>query len=264
MKSKQKETTDEAADKAAFSLGEVRHTTFPMRQIKLADADSEGRREFEGYASVFGNRDSQGDIVVKGAFTNTLQEKDDVKVLWQHDTHQPIGKMVAAVENDYGLLVRARLSNTKFVKDEVMPLIEDGVVSGLSIGYEVKNVEESDEGYLLTELGLHEFSAVTFPANEQAKVTAVKELGGKESMHIQSLLSHAKGINHELANCVKEQDLRQLDGVSLDVLGKAGALLRGRLAHSGQASADDVKHLEDEAIFLAGFNAGMELLQGDK
>lgn len=122
---------------------EERTAVFPMRAVKLAEANDEGKRKFRGYAAVFGNRDSHGDIIVKGAFEKSLRERPDLKVLWQHDTRQPIG-LGSGFEDEYGLVGEGTLSDTDKVKGEVLPLLEDGVVNGLSIGYRVVVEERND------------------------------------------------------------------------------------------------------------------------
>ena len=49
----------------------------------------------EGYGSIFGNVDSYGEIVMPGAFTQSLVDArkrgQTIKMLWQHDPSQPIG-----------------------------------------------------------------------------------------------------------------------------------------------------------------------------
>lgn len=137
-------------------------------------ADSEGH--FEGYASVFGNRDSYGDVVQPGAFTRTIQnDRGRVKVLWQHDPYQPIGVPELMQEDDRGLLVRARLADTTLGRDAIA-LIKAGVVTELSIGYDAVREEWDDEAKerKLTEIRLWEFSPVTWAANDLARITSVK------------------------------------------------------------------------------------------
>lgn len=137
-------------------------------------ADSDGH--FDGYASVFGNRDSYGDVVQPGAFTRTIQnDRGRVKVLWQHDPYQPIGVPVEMREDDRGLFVRARLADTTLGRD-ALALIKAGVVTELSIGYDAVREEYDSERHQrkLTEIRLWEFSPVTWAANDLARITSVK------------------------------------------------------------------------------------------
>ena len=138
------------------------------------------KTEFEGYASTFGNRDLVGDRVEKGAFAKTIQErlpKGLVKVLWQH--YDPMGLPKHMEEDSKGLYVVAKVSKTRENEDRLQ-LMKDGVVDRLSIGYDVvkREVDDSakDRTVRLKELKLYEFSPVTFPANEEAVITGVKEM----------------------------------------------------------------------------------------
>ncbi len=138
------------------------------------------KNEFEGYASTFGNRDFVGDIVERGAFAKTIQErfpKGMVKVLWQH--YDPMGVPKHMEEDSKGLYVVAKVSKTNENHDRLQ-LMKDGVVDRLSIGYDVvkREVDDSakDRTVRLKELKLYEFSPVTFPANEEAVITGVKEM----------------------------------------------------------------------------------------
>lgn len=140
---------------------------------------------FTGYASVFGVRDLQGDVVVRGAFTRTLNEAQQSRhppvMLWMHDPHTPIGVWDVLAEDDHGLAVRGRLALEAQQGREAFALLKMGALSGLSIGYRpVKGrVIAGDSGKsvrkkrttLLTEVALLEISLVTFPANTAARVT---------------------------------------------------------------------------------------------
>ena len=71
---------------------------------ELLDADTSAG-VVKGYGSVFGNVDSDGDIINKGAYKKTLQENAKrVKYLYQHDMDKPLGKMVHLEEDDKGLI----------------------------------------------------------------------------------------------------------------------------------------------------------------
>lgn len=141
---------------------------------------------FEGYASVFEHLDDQGDRVMKGAFIESLHQwwhsGQAPKMLWQHDPHQPIGVWESVEEDGHGLRVKGRLLLEVQRGREAYTLMKAGVLDSLSIGYRVL---EARPGYksgerLLSKLELHEISLVTFPANDRAKITQVKQLWGQE------------------------------------------------------------------------------------
>lgn len=148
----------------------------PFVDVKMTHAAS---RAFEGYGSVFGVLDSYADVVQKGAFARSLREfrtKGRMPaLLWQHDSAKPIGVYESMVEDDNGLFVKGRLSDTQLGR-EAYALLQDGALSGLSIGFLTKKSEFDDETGIrtLTDVDLWETSLVTFPANDAARVTDVK------------------------------------------------------------------------------------------
>lgn len=138
--------------------------------------------EFEGYASVFGNRDSYGDIVVAGAFAKSLLEHSEKgtmpKLFWQHDSWLPIGSWLEMEEDDIGLKVRGRLNMEVQQGREAYALLKAGDIDGLSIGYRVMKAEDDDaqDAKLLKELDLVEVSVVSLGANDRALVSSFKSI----------------------------------------------------------------------------------------
>jgi HK97 family phage prohead protease len=130
----------------------------------------------EGYASRFGNSDSYNDIVRPGAFAKTISERANrIKVLYQHNPYEPIGKPVEMREDTTGLYTVSRISKTPLGED-VLTLAGDGVLSEMSIGYDtIKEAINQETGTReLLELRLWEYSPVTFAANDLAVITGVK------------------------------------------------------------------------------------------
>lgn len=133
------------------------------------------KREFEGYASTFGNVDRGRDVVVAGAFAQTIADdfpSGRIKVMWMHT--DPLGVPLHMEEDSKGLFVRGRVSQTQLGND-ALTLMQDRVVDRMSIGYMVEEEEERDDGVReLQRLKLMEFSPVLFPMNEQAEISGVK------------------------------------------------------------------------------------------
>lgn len=136
---------------------------------------------FSGYASVFDNVDSYGDIVRKGAFVESIGEWEAKgkmpPILWNHDPSDPIGVYTKMQEDDKGLFVEGRLLIDDVPRaKQTHALMKAGVIDGLSIGYRIKeylyNVDE--EVTDLIKLSLREVSIVTFPANPETRIEAVK------------------------------------------------------------------------------------------
>lgn len=140
-------------------------------KFELESADESG--EFSGYAAVFGNKDSGGDIIEKGAFSKTIREDfDRIKILSQHtDCELPIGKPLELREDDKGLFIRGKISDTAKGRD-IQTLMKDGVLNELSIGYDAVEFDyDSEQGVRrLKEIKLWEVSIVTWAMNDQAKM----------------------------------------------------------------------------------------------
>ena len=130
----------------------------------------------KGYGSYFDNKDSDMDIIRKGAYQKTIKENGErVKYLYQHDMMQPIGKMKELYEDDKGLVFVAEIPKTQLGND-VMELMKAGVITENSVGI-MPIVKENKGDYReLREVKLYEISAVTLAANDQAKILDVKGL----------------------------------------------------------------------------------------
>lgn len=146
-------------------------------QIKAVNDDG----FFSGYGSVFGVVDSYREVVAPGAFADSLAaivtRGRPVPVLWQHRQGEPIGVYTKMEEDEHGLYVEGRLLKDSVRQaSEAHALMEAGAVSGLSIGYYVRDdsFDETTRVRTLKQLELMEISLVTFPANDEARVEAVK------------------------------------------------------------------------------------------
>lgn len=135
-----------------------------------------GEGYFSGYASVYNITDNHNDIIINGAFAKSINNGvSDIKLLWQHDTSQPIGSFTYINEDEYGLYVEGRLMLNLVKAREAFSLLNEGVVESLSVGFQV---EESNFDYennirYIIKAKLFEISLVTFPANDQAKIISV-------------------------------------------------------------------------------------------
>ena len=128
----------------------------------------------KGYASMFNNKDSDGDIITKGAYTKTLQENSErIAFLYQHNMNQPIGKPMSMKEDEKGLFIEAKISDSSLGKD-VKTMVSEGILKEFSVGFiPIKEDLQKDVNYI-KEIELFEFSLVTLAANPLAKVTEYK------------------------------------------------------------------------------------------
>jgi HK97 family phage prohead protease len=155
-------------------------------QIKAGPDDGLAEGQFSAYASVFGNVDSYGDVVVKGAFANDLQRWKDsgnpIPLLFGHNMSDPdynIGHVVSAVEDDKGLLVTGQLDLENPKAMQTYRMLKGKRVNQMSFAYDVldsDSVEVADglKANELRELKLYEVSVVTIGANQETEVLAVK------------------------------------------------------------------------------------------
>ena len=84
-------------------------------EFKAEDIRREGEHLYvKAYASTFGHEDSYSDIVVKGAFINSISGDNGrrVKLCYQHDIKDVRGKIIDIAEDDKGLFVEFRTSRT--------------------------------------------------------------------------------------------------------------------------------------------------------
>lgn len=131
--------------------------------------------EVAGYASTFGNTDLGGDVVLKGAFDETLKSGRKVRFLYGHDPKQVLGVPIDLRADAKGLYGRFKISRTP-LGETVHTLLKDGALDSFSIGYVPTDIEFDGEGEVrkLKSVELLETSVVSMPMNERALVTAVK------------------------------------------------------------------------------------------
>jgi HK97 family phage prohead protease len=130
----------------------------------------------EGYASIFGNRDLGGDVVMPGAFQKFTRTRDGkTLMLYQHDQRSPIGKADVSPDSA-GLHFKAQLVLADPTAKRAYTHMREGLLDGMSIGYEVLpgGSEYKGDRRELTALHLFEISAVTFGMNPLAHVETVK------------------------------------------------------------------------------------------
>lgn len=130
---------------------------------------------FYGYASVFSVVDHDGDILIPGAFQETLQawaqKEQKPDMLWQHAPNVNLGSWTDVAEDDYGLAVKGQLNFSLSSARHVHQLIRRGEVKGLSIGFLPLNTI-FHQGYRhIHRVDLREISIVTEACNRMACIT---------------------------------------------------------------------------------------------
>ncbi len=133
---------------------------------------------FTGYASLFGKRDAAGDIVMPGAFVSSLKNRgpENIRMLFQHDPAEPVGTWIDLTETERGLYVRGRLDTNVQRGRELISLLNNGGIDGLSIGFKtvLAQRDRALNARRLIAIDLWEISLVTFPMLEGARVSEAK------------------------------------------------------------------------------------------
>ncbi|WP_028477923.1 HK97 family phage prohead protease [Nocardia sp. CNY236] len=166
-------------------------------QLKAGPDDGLAEGEFTAYASVFGNKDSYDEVVMPGAFSNTLNawtaSGAPIPLLFGHNMSDPdfnIGHVVEASEDGRGLKVRAQLDLQNPKAAQVYRMLKGRRVNQMSFAYDVlsRSIEErarvdgdgfemEPERYVaLHELKLYEVSVVTIGANQETEILEVKQV----------------------------------------------------------------------------------------
>lgn len=138
--------------------------------------ETESGLTITGYGAIFGNVDSYGDIIERGAFIKTLIErKGRIAFCYQHDIWNPIGKIQSIEEDEKGLKITVKISEAE---EDIQTKIKEGILSEMSIGYRTMGSrEEIQNGQtinFLTEIKLIEVSLVTVAANPLAVIESMK------------------------------------------------------------------------------------------
>ena len=90
---------------------------------------------------------------------------DGGAVLFNHDMNKPIGVVESAyIGEDKRGYAKIRFSRNKFAS-EVLEDVKDGILRGISFGYQINDIDETEDGMLARSWSVHELSVVTVPAD---------------------------------------------------------------------------------------------------
>lgn len=144
----------------------------------LKDIDPKGRT-VQFYGSSFGSVDSDGDVVVKGAFAKTFAENgpkgaNRIRHLRQHETRTMIGKIMELGEDDKGAIITSVLLDTTEGND-ALALYEADLFEH-SFGYRAAQewLDPATGINYLKELIVREFSSCTWGANADTPLVGMK------------------------------------------------------------------------------------------
>lgn len=143
--------------------------------------------QFTGYASVFGNVDSVGDKIVKGAFAQSLKDFGDggagIPCYWCHETSDPemnLGTTLEATEDEHGLFVKVQLDLDNPKAAYAYKLLKEQRVRQMSFAYQVTDGENKKDCFQITGCKIFEVSIVPVGANQATSIESVKALQDEE------------------------------------------------------------------------------------
>lgn len=150
---------------------------------EIKDVDVK-QRVVTGYLSNFDNKDYDGDIIVKGAFFKSINErKDAIWFLNQHNWKQPHGKFDVLQEDSKGLYFESMpLIDTTYSSD-ALKLYEAGIMREHSIGFSTvqQEYDKNQDARIIKEVKLYEGSNVTLGANPNTPFMGFKSLTTQEA-----------------------------------------------------------------------------------
>lgn len=213
--------------------------TVEQKSLSLEVKATGEEGQIEGYGAVFGNRDSYGDIMVKGAFEDTLRNRKP-KMLWQHNMMDPIGVWDEYAEDERGLYMKGRIAIKTTKGRDAYELVKADAIDGLSIGYVTKDYAMEGGARLLKEVDLFETSLVTMPANAAALVTSVKNADVRDIEAVFRQMNFSRSEAKAMASAAwKRRD---------DVLREADAIV----PEADQREVDELKALLSATLHQIG------------
>lgn len=199
--------------------GALAHAASSLLEVKFS-GDEKATRSFSGYGAVFNNVDAYGDVILPGAFRETLSRAkstggDWPAMLLQHgggflggaEDMTPIGVWTSMHEDEKGLFVEGTLADTQRGRDvyALLKMSPRPAITGLSIGYVAKEwsvrTQPHEPKRSLKAVELIEVSLVTNPANRQARVSGVKS-DAEEIREFERLIMRGAGLSRSEARLV--------------------------------------------------------------
>ena len=144
--------------------------------------DSDKFLYVKAYISTY-DEDLGKDKILPGAFTKSIKERTDsgknIPLLLQHNMDWLLGHAISIVEDTKGILVESRLPKSHWrVRDEIIPLLENGSLQEMSIGFILIKYSEDEqtEVRIIEEAKLLEYSFVTLAMNPEATIESYKSM----------------------------------------------------------------------------------------
>ena len=156
----------------------------PIYYKSLGDSIEVAGRKVSGYLAHFDTKDMDNEIITKGAFQKSIQERGvnsstprKIAYLYQHNLDKPIGRFTTLIEDQKGLYFEGELDNIPLAND-VLEQYKSGTLNQHSIGFlkvrDKSTWSDSEKALILKEVNLFEGSVVTLGANENTPFLGLK------------------------------------------------------------------------------------------
>ena len=213
--------------------------------LNLADMKIDGEDGvFKGYASKYNGVDSYGDTILPGAYAKVVSRKKNLPIFLNHETREvPLGIYTVLKDTDAGLYVEGRLTLSIQRARDVYEALKTGALNGLSVGialaaedYELKDPRDPWSGRTIKNVSdLREISVCTYPADSNARISAVKSQDIKSIRDLETALRDA-GLSKSdaLAFIAKAKEINideksrrdSVERVERDVVAKVNKLMQ--------------------------------------
>lgn len=141
---------------------------------QVKDIDESGQVKF--YFAAFGNKDSDGDIIMPGSYTKTMKENASrIKHLRNHD--ETVGVIKEMGQDEHGAWAVSQLSLNSFEGKDTYGQYKDGIITEHSHGFNIikESFDKAKDANVITEIKLWEVSSLThWGANENTPTAWVK------------------------------------------------------------------------------------------
>lgn len=141
-------------------------------------------RTVQCYVSVFGNKDRDGDVLIRGCFAKSLQERGpqsenpEIAFLWQHEMNNPLGRPLILEERDIGLYAENFHDENIELCDRALNQQKSGTLKFYSIGmnyvWDKVEYDADNDQFIVKEVMLWEESVVTIASNNRTGIVGIK------------------------------------------------------------------------------------------
>jgi HK97 family phage prohead protease len=121
-----------------------------------------------GYFAVFGNKDLDGDIIERGSFSKTVQErgpqgKQLIKYLLDHDKTKAVARIDDLYEDEKGLFYKAKIGSHSLGQD-FAKMVDSGIINQHSFGFSIikDQYDQQSKANRIKEVKMYEGSAIQF------------------------------------------------------------------------------------------------------